>query len=94
MRLRASDALLIVHVQRDFCSGGALSITGADEIIPTINDLIKQAIEAKALVIASRGIRRIIRVFTRSGGSGPRIACKEATAPNFTPHCDCLAMRS
>ena len=54
MRLRASDALLIVHVQRDFCSGGALSITGADEIIPTINDLIKQAIEAKALVIASR----------------------------------------
>jgi nicotinamidase/pyrazinamidase len=31
-----------------------LSITGADEIIPTINDLIKQAIEAKVLVIASR----------------------------------------
>ena len=54
MRLLASDALLIVDVQRDFCSGGALSITGADEIIPTINDLIKQAIEAKALVIASR----------------------------------------
>jgi nicotinamidase/pyrazinamidase len=54
MRLLASDALLIVDVQRDFCSGGALSITGADEIIPTINDLIKQAIEAKAVVIASR----------------------------------------
>ncbi len=54
MRLLAGDALLIVDVQRDFCSGGALSITGADEIIPTINDLIKQAIEAKALVIASR----------------------------------------
>ena len=54
MRLLASDALLIVDVQRDFCSGGALSIAGADEIIPTINDLIKQAIEAKALVIASR----------------------------------------
>ncbi len=54
MRLLAGDALLIVDVQRDFCSGGALSITGADEIIPTINELIKQAIEAKALVIASR----------------------------------------
>ena len=48
MRLLAGDALLIVDVQRDFCSGGALSITGADEIIPTINELIKQAIEAKA----------------------------------------------
>jgi nicotinamidase/pyrazinamidase len=54
MRLLASDALLIVDVQRDFCSGGGLSITGADEIIPTINDLIKEAIEAKALVVASR----------------------------------------
>ncbi len=54
MRLLASDALLIVDVQRDFCSGGALSVPGADEIIPTVNDLIKEAIEAKALVIASR----------------------------------------
>ena len=54
MRLLASDALLIVDVQRDFCSGGALSVTGADDIIPTINDLIKEAIEAKALIIASR----------------------------------------
>jgi nicotinamidase/pyrazinamidase len=54
MRLLASDALLIVDVQRDFCSGGALSIIGADEILPTINALIKEAIEAKALVIASR----------------------------------------
>jgi nicotinamidase/pyrazinamidase len=53
-RLLASDALLIVDVQRDFCSGGALSIIGADEILPTINALIKEAIEAKALVIASR----------------------------------------
>jgi nicotinamidase/pyrazinamidase len=54
MRLQASDALLIVDVQRDFCSGGALSIIGADEIIQIINDLIKEAIEAKALVVASR----------------------------------------
>ncbi len=54
MRLLPSDALLIVDVQRDFCSGGALSISGADEIIPIINDLIKEAIGAEALVVASR----------------------------------------
>ena len=54
MRLLASDALLVVDVQCDFCPGGALPITGADEVIPTINVLIKEAIEAKALVVASR----------------------------------------
>ena len=80
MRLLAGDALLIVDVQRDFCSGGALSITGADEIIPTINELIKQAIEAKALVIASRDWHPPDHSsFHAFGGTGPRIACKEAT---------------
>jgi len=54
MRLRAGDALLVVDVQRDFCSGGALPIADADEIVPMINDLIKEAVEAKALVVASR----------------------------------------
>jgi nicotinamidase/pyrazinamidase len=54
MRLQHGDALLVVDIQRDFCSGGALSITGADEIVPIINDLIKEAIGAKALVVASR----------------------------------------
>ncbi len=54
MRLLAGDALLVVDVQRDFCSGGALPIADADEIVPMINDLIEEAIEAKALVVASR----------------------------------------
>jgi nicotinamidase/pyrazinamidase len=54
MRLLAGDALLVVDVQRDFCSGGALPIANADEIVPVINDLITEALEAKALVVASR----------------------------------------
>lgn len=32
-------ALIIVDVQNDFCSGGALAVEGAHEIIPTINGL-------------------------------------------------------
>lgn len=34
-------ALIIVDVQNDFCSGGALSVPGAEEIIPYINSLMK-----------------------------------------------------
>ncbi len=54
MRLLAGDALVIVDLQRDFCSGGALPIADADKIVPVISDLIEEATEAKALVVASR----------------------------------------
>lgn len=34
-------ALIIVDVQNDFCEGGALSVSNANEIIPYINSLIE-----------------------------------------------------
>lgn len=34
-----SDALLIIDVQNDFCPGGALAVTGGDEIVPLINEM-------------------------------------------------------
>ena len=54
MRFRPDDALLVVDIQRDFCSGGSLAITGADEIIPTINRLIGEATAAGATLVACR----------------------------------------
>ncbi len=33
----AHDAIIVVDVQRDFCSGGALPVPGGDEVIPVIN---------------------------------------------------------
>ena len=54
MRFRPDDALLVVDIQRDFCSGGALAIAGADGIIPTINRLIGEATAASATVVACR----------------------------------------
>lgn len=36
----ASDALIVVDVQRDFCSGGALEVPNGDEVVPVINTLI------------------------------------------------------
>lgn len=38
-RYDLSTALVIVDVQNDFCPGGALAVTGGDEIVPLINAL-------------------------------------------------------
>ena len=34
-------ALVIVDVQNDFCSGGALAVPDADAVIPVVNDLMR-----------------------------------------------------
>ena len=42
MQLQPTDALLVIDVQNDFCSGGALAVTDGDAIIPTINALAQK----------------------------------------------------
>ncbi len=39
MDLRPTDALLVIDVQNDFCPGGALAVTGGDEVVPIVNAL-------------------------------------------------------
>jgi nicotinamidase/pyrazinamidase len=34
------NALIVIDVQNDFCPGGALAVSGGDEIVPRINKLI------------------------------------------------------
>lgn len=43
-------ALLIVDVQNDFCPGGALAVSGGDQVVPVINGLM----EKFELVVASQ----------------------------------------
>lgn len=38
----ATEALIVVDVQNDFCPGGALAVPGGDEIVPQINALMKE----------------------------------------------------
>jgi nicotinamidase/pyrazinamidase len=35
------QALIVIDVQNDFCPGGALAVTGGDEVVPLINTLAK-----------------------------------------------------
>lgn len=37
----AGDALIVIDIQNDFCPGGALAVSGGDEIMPLVNDLIR-----------------------------------------------------
>ena len=48
------DALIIVDVQRDFCSGGALPVPDGEKIIPTLNKYIEKFSKAGALIVATR----------------------------------------
>jgi nicotinamidase/pyrazinamidase len=38
----ANEALIVIDVQNDFCPGGALAVSGGDEIVPGINALMDE----------------------------------------------------
>ena len=48
------DALILVDVQRDFCSGGALPVPDGEKIIPVLNKYIEKFSKAGALIVATR----------------------------------------
>jgi nicotinamidase/pyrazinamidase len=53
-RLQPTDALIVVDVQNDFCSGGTLAVPGGDEVIPVLNRWIAAAQQGGAAIVASR----------------------------------------
>jgi len=42
MQIAASDALLVIDAQNDFCEGGALAVQGGAAIMPLINQLAER----------------------------------------------------
>ena len=50
----ASDALLIVDLQRDFLPGGALGVSHGYAVVPVLNRYVKLAAEVGSPVFASR----------------------------------------
>jgi nicotinamidase/pyrazinamidase len=39
----AGQALIVIDLQNDFCPSGALAVAGGDEIVPLVNDLIRNS---------------------------------------------------
>ena len=52
--MEKGSALLIEDMQNDFCSGGALAVSGGDEVVPVLNRYIDLFLEKGLPVFASR----------------------------------------
>ena len=50
--IEIGDVLLITDVQKDFLPGGALPVESGNEIIPVLNEYIRNFYAAKAHVLA------------------------------------------
>lgn len=42
MKVSSKDALIIVDVQNDFCTGGALAVPGGEKVVPAINRIAER----------------------------------------------------
>ena len=71
----ASDALLIVDVQVDFCPAGALAVSGSDRVVPVVSAWIERFSRAATPVFASRDSHPVARCSFKEQGE-PRL-----------PHC-------
>ena len=54
IEMSKTDALIVVDVQNDFCTGGKLAIKGGEQVVPVLNRWIRKAVSQNAKVIASR----------------------------------------
>ena len=83
------DALLIVDVQNDFLPGGALAIENGDEIIPELNQVLKQAAEARIPVYASRDWHPAGHIsFQDQGGDWPPHCLQDTQGAAFSSALD------
>jgi nicotinamidase-related amidase len=52
--LSETDGLVIVDLQNDFLPGGSLAVSGGDEVVPVVNDLIAAFARRDLPIIATR----------------------------------------
>jgi len=58
MKISEQDVLIVVDVQNDFCSGGALAVPGGEKVVPAINRIAEKFSKCGGDAgLASRGPR-------------------------------------
>jgi len=75
VRVRPSDALIVVDMQVDFMPGGALPVPGGDEVVDRVNEYVELFTRAGATV-----------VFTRDWHPPNHVSFKTRGGP-WPPHC-------
>jgi nicotinamidase/pyrazinamidase len=79
-------ALLVVDVQRDFCSGGALPVKDCERALPAINRYLSEAHERGMTVYASRDWHPAATPhFNTHGGEWPPHCVQESPGAHFHP---------
>lgn len=86
MKIGHEDALLVVDLQVDFCPGGALSVSGGDEIVPMVNRLIGLFPSKGGKVVFSRDWHPENHCsFKRYGGIWPPHCVQNSPGAAFHP---------
>jgi nicotinamidase/pyrazinamidase len=82
----ARDALVIVDVQNDFCPGGALGVSGGDEVVAPLNRYAQRFAEAGAPIFATRDWHPARTThFREHGGLWPPHCVRETAGAQFHP---------
>ncbi|MEM4143870.1 MAG: bifunctional nicotinamidase/pyrazinamidase [Candidatus Bathyarchaeia archaeon] len=85
--VKSTDALIIVDVQNDFCSGGALPVPDGDQVVPVLNDYIKIFKKTNAHIVATRDWHPPNHIsFRAQGGPWPPHCVQDTEGAKFHPN--------
>jgi nicotinamidase/pyrazinamidase len=85
-RLEPGDALLIIDVQRDLCTGGAYPVPDGEAVVPVLNEWIAAAREYVVPVFAIREWHPASHIsFTTAGGQRPPHCLQGSPGADFHP---------
>jgi nicotinamidase/pyrazinamidase len=86
IKIKDTDALIVVDVQRDFCAGGALPVPDGDQVIPTLNRYIRLFDHARAFIYAVRDWHPPNHIsFREQGGIWPPHCIQLSEGAEFHP---------
>ena len=84
--MRRRKALLLVDVQNDFCSGGALAVPEGDDVVPVLNRYTQVFSEKNVSVFASRDWHpKTSKHFKLFGGQWPIHCVQNTKGARFHP---------
>ena len=79
-------AVVVIDVQRDFCSGGTLAVPAGDAVVPVLNRVLREAERRRAPVYASRDWHPASsRHFVTGGGVWPVHCVAGSDGAGFHP---------
>ena len=85
MTSRERSALLVVDVQNDFCTNGALAVSGSERVIDAMNRHINRAVTRNWPVYASRDWHPLQTTHFKPEGPWPMHCVQDSPGARFHP---------